>query len=118
MTPEKQLQLETYGEALAVHLERRSSTSSDEAFVWELRERFGVTGDEHAAVLDRLLQSRDGVAHHFGDLPAAIEWSAAASERLSSTRSRCRAISGAPAQAPLEAGGREPRAHALRRRRS
>ena len=87
MTPEKQLQLDTYAEALAVHLERRSSTSSDDAFVWELRDRFGVTGDEHAAVLDRLLQSRDGVAHQFGDLPAAIEWSAAASERLSSTRS-------------------------------
>jgi hypothetical protein len=87
MSPEKQLQLDTYAEALAVHLERRNASGSDDAFVRELREQFGVTGEEHAAVLDRLLQSRDGVAHQFGDLPAAIEWSAAGIERLSSMRS-------------------------------
>ena len=72
-----------------MHLERQRIAGGviDDAVIRELRREYGVTEQEHAAVVDRLLQSRDGVAHHFGDLPAAIEWSAAASERLSSTRS-------------------------------
>ena len=80
-SPEKQLQLETYARgARRPSRAPGATTGSDDAFVRELRERYGVTGDEHAAVLDRLLQSRDGVARHLGDVPAAIEWSAAASE--------------------------------------
>jgi len=78
-SPEKQLQLETYAEALALHLERerRAATAVDDAFVRELRERYGVTVDEHAAVVARLLQT-DGLAGHLTGVPAAIEWLAAA----------------------------------------
>jgi hypothetical protein len=82
-SPEKQLQLETYSEALALHLERERRTAAvvDDAFVRELRERYGVTVDEHAAVVARLLQT-DGLAGHLTGVPAAIEWLAAAVARF------------------------------------
>ena len=78
-SPEKQLQLETYAEALSVHLERehRAATEVDDAFVRGLRERYGVTLDEHAAVVARMLE-RDDLASHLMGVPAAIEWLAAA----------------------------------------
>jgi hypothetical protein len=82
-SPEKQLQLDTYTEALAVHLERREQAASDveSALVRELRTRYGVTVDEHAAVIERLLRS-DGLAAHLTGVPAAIEWLAAAVRRF------------------------------------
>ena len=88
-SPEKQLQLDTYAEALAVHAERQAATGrgGDDPFVAELRERYGVTAEEHAAVLDRLLSSRDGLASHLGDVPSSIEWSAAAIAQLDTARS-------------------------------
>ena len=85
-SPEKQLQLDTYGEALALHLDRQGG-AADEAFVRALRERYGVTPEEHAMVLDQLLQSGDGVAGHLGEAPQAIEWSAAAIARLGDSQS-------------------------------
>jgi cyclic nucleotide-binding protein len=85
-SPEKQLQLETYGEALALHLDRQGG-AADEAFVRALRERYNVTPDEHALVLDQLLQSGNGVAAHLGEAPQIIEWSAAATAGLNTNRS-------------------------------
>lgn len=81
-SPEKQLQLDTYAEALALHLEQRHSTSApvDDAFVRGLRDRYGVTVDEHAAVIERLLQRGDRLAGHLDGVPAAIESLAAAVE--------------------------------------
>lgn len=77
-SPEKQLQLGTYAEALAVHLEQQqSSTAPDDAFVRELRNRYGVTTDEHLMVVDRLLRERQGVAGHLHESVGAIEWLAA-----------------------------------------
>ena len=86
-SPEKQLQLETYAEALQLHLERQehATTDVDNAFVRELRARYGVTVDEHAAVVERLLQG-DGLASHLTGLPAAIEWLAASVRRFEATR--------------------------------
>ena len=77
-SPEKQLQLDTYAEALSVHLARQHQgpADADSAFVRELRTRYGVTVDEHAAVIERLLES-DGLAGHLTAVPAAIEWLAA-----------------------------------------
>jgi hypothetical protein len=82
-SPEKQLQLETYAEALALHLERehRAAAEVDDAFVRDLRSRYGVTADEHAAVVGRMLQS-DGLAAHLTGVPAAIEWLAATVARF------------------------------------
>jgi hypothetical protein len=87
-SPEKQLQLETYAEALQLHLERQHQTTADvdTALVRELRARYGVTVDEHAAVVERLLQG-DGLASHLTGVPAAIEWLAAAVERFGAMRS-------------------------------
>jgi hypothetical protein len=78
-SPEKQLQLETYAEALALHLERdrRAAPSAYDALVHDLQERYGVTPEEHAAVVARLLQT-GGLAAHLTGVPAAIEWLAAA----------------------------------------
>lgn len=87
-SPEKQLQLETYAEALARYLERqRTANVADDAFIRELREQCGVTADEHAAVVDRLVRSREGVAAHVMDVPASIEMAAAAVELLEVLRS-------------------------------
>ena len=86
MSPEKQLQLETYSEALALHLDRQGG-ATDDAFVRALRERYGVTPEEHTAVLDQLLRSGAGVAAHLGEAPQVIEWSAATVAGLSASRS-------------------------------
>jgi len=80
-SPEKQLQLSTYAEALAVHLEQqRSSTAADDAFVRELRNRYGVTTDEHLQVVDRLLRERQGIAGHLHETAGAVEWLAATAQ--------------------------------------
>jgi hypothetical protein len=82
-SPEKQLQLDTYAEALAVHLEQQqSSTAADDAFVRELRNRYGVTTDEHLLVVDRLLREREGVAGHLHESAGAVEWLAAAAQHF------------------------------------
>jgi hypothetical protein len=84
MSPEKRLQLETYAEALAVHIEqqRSSLSSADDAFVRELRNRYGVTVDEHLALVERLLRERNGVAGHLHESAGAIEWLAATVTRF------------------------------------
>jgi hypothetical protein len=77
-SPEKQLQLDTYAEALAIHLERQHAAGpADDRLVRALRERYGVTGDEHAAVVERLLHREDALAGHLEGVPAAMEWLAA-----------------------------------------
>jgi hypothetical protein len=83
-SPEKRLQLDTYAEALALHLEheRRADAAVDDGFVRELRDRYRVTGDEHAAVVARLFQT-GGLAGHLTGVPAAIEWLAAAVAKYS-----------------------------------
>jgi hypothetical protein len=87
-SPEKQLQLGTYAEALAVHLEQqRSSTVADDAFVRELRNRYGVTPDEHLLVVDRLLRERQGIAGHLDECVGAIEWLAAAARHFGAATS-------------------------------
>lgn len=88
-SPEKHLQLDTYAEALARHLERLRGTEgiADDALVRDLRRQYEVTPEEHAAVLDRLLRRQDGVAAHLADVPGAIEWTAETVAKLSELRS-------------------------------
>ncbi len=88
-SPEKQLQLETYAAALAVHLERQraSDRPTDDAFVRDLRNSTEVTAEEHGAVLDGLLRRQDGVGAHLADVPATIEWAAEAVNALTPARS-------------------------------
>ena len=86
---EKQLQLKTYADALAAHLERQAAAHSapDEAIMRRLRDEYGITPDEHRAVLDHLVRSRDGIARHVLDAPAAIEEAAAGLRHLEPSRS-------------------------------
>jgi hypothetical protein len=88
-SPEKHLQLDTYAEALARHLERLKGAQSiaDDALVRDLRRQYEVTPEEHAAVLDRILRRQDGVAAHLADVPGAIEWTAETVAKLSELRS-------------------------------
>ena len=93
-SPEKQLQLETYAAALAVHLEREraSDRPTDDAFVRDLRKQYEVTADEHGAVLDGLLRRQDGIGAHLADVPATIEWAAEAVNALTPGAIVCLAI--------------------------
>lgn len=88
-SPEKQLQLDTYAEALAVHLERNRDAGrpTDDAFVRGLRRQYEVTAEEHGAVLDRLLRRQDGVGAHLADVPATIEWTAETAAALEQVKS-------------------------------
>jgi cyclic nucleotide-binding protein len=52
---EKRLQLETYGHALERYLESATATGTDETYLTRLRQEFGVTQEEHAAVLAELI---------------------------------------------------------------
>jgi hypothetical protein len=51
---EKRLQLETYGHALSRYLEG-AATGADDAYLERLRQEFGVSPEEHAAVFAELL---------------------------------------------------------------
>lgn len=88
-SPEKQLQLETYTEALAAYLDAQaaSGTPVDDAVIRRQRDEYGVTADEHRAVLDYLVRSREGIATHLLDAPAAIEETAAAIRSIEPLRS-------------------------------
>ena len=79
-SPEKQLQLEGYAGALAACLdvERSGGRAVDEAIIRQIRSEYGVTPEEHRAVLDRLVQSREGIAAHVLNAPAVVEELAAA----------------------------------------
>jgi len=59
---EKRLQLDTYGRALGDYLERVSQAEGvpDDRFIQQLRLEYGVTAEEHAAVLDQLLGGEEG----------------------------------------------------------
>ncbi len=86
VSPEKRLQLETYGEALAVQLARRHE-APDDGIVRALREQYGVTEQEHALVLERLVGRHEGIAAYVTEAPAAIEQARLALERLQDLRS-------------------------------
>jgi cyclic nucleotide-binding protein len=89
VSPEKHLQLETYGQALAAQLARQrdSATPLDDAVVRALREEYAVTEEEHAAVLDRLVRQNEGLAAHFLDVPMAVEMACVALEHLATLTS-------------------------------
>jgi hypothetical protein len=64
ISAEKRLQLETYSHALKKYLEEvlDAKGNPDESFIVQLRAEYGVTKDEHAAVLDQLLDQTGGMA--------------------------------------------------------
>jgi hypothetical protein len=63
------------------------STAADDAFVRELRNRYGVTTDEHQLVIERLLRERQGIAGHLLESAGGIEWLAAAVQFFQATQS-------------------------------
>src|SRR5262249_18957434 len=84
VSPEKQLQLATYAEALAAVLarQRSSQTALDDQVIRALREEYAVTEAEHAGTLDRLMRRNEGIAAHLLDVPMAIEMACTAIEHL------------------------------------
>jgi hypothetical protein len=89
VSPEKHLQLETYAQGLALHLARWRTAAGavDDAAIRALRHEYGVTEQEHAAVLDRLVRRNEGIAAHLVDVPAAIEMSVSTVQQLELLRS-------------------------------
>jgi HEAT repeat protein len=64
ISAEKRLQLETYSHALKKYLEEvfAAEGNPDESFIVQLRAEYCVTKEEHAAVLDQLLDQTGGMA--------------------------------------------------------
>jgi hypothetical protein len=64
ISAEKRLQLETYSHALKKYLEQalNAEGNPDESFIVQLRAEYCVTKEEHAAVLDQLLDRTGGMA--------------------------------------------------------
>jgi CRP-like cAMP-binding protein len=64
LTAEKILQLESYGRVLESYLERifAADGTPDDSFIGELRTDYHVTQEEHAAVLDKLLEGAGALA--------------------------------------------------------
>jgi hypothetical protein len=75
VSAEKRLQLETYSRVLQGYLERMSVAASapDDSFIRHLRQEYGVTPEEHSAVLRQLLAKGEGMAPHVAKALAVIE---------------------------------------------
>lgn len=75
VSAEKRLQLEAYSRALEGHLERVASeaTAPDDSFIRHLRQEYGVTPEEHGAVLRELLGKGQEVAPHVAQAFAVME---------------------------------------------
>ena len=89
VSAEKRLQLETYARALASYLERLPAAQGapDDSFILQLRREYGVTGEEHAAVLDELLESGQGPAGRLGEALGVVEGAASTVGALEGNRS-------------------------------
>lgn len=86
ISPEKRLQLDTYSQALAVIFERAQKNGGvlDDSAIQRLQQDFGVTADEHTAVFERLMSSREGIAEHMFEAPGTIERAVETMRQLSS----------------------------------
>ncbi len=75
VSAEKRLQLEAYSHALQSYLERgtRAATLPDDISIRHLRQDYGVTPEEHGAVLDELLRKGTAMAPHVAKAFATIE---------------------------------------------
>jgi CRP-like cAMP-binding protein len=75
VSAEKRLQLDTYTRALEGYWERVSQAAAepDDAFIRTLRQDYGVTPEEHGAVLDAFLRKGQAVAPHVAKAFAVIE---------------------------------------------
>ncbi len=75
VSAEKRLQLESYARSLQNYLEgaSRAGTEPDDSFIHHLRLEYGVTPEEHGAVLADLLARGQGIAPHVAESLAAIE---------------------------------------------
>ncbi|HXE89435.1 MAG TPA: cyclic nucleotide-binding domain-containing protein [Terriglobales bacterium] len=75
VSAEKRLQLETYSRALQGYLERmsRAASAPEESFIRHLRQEYGITAEEHAALLRQLLGKGETVAPHVAGALEAIE---------------------------------------------
>lgn len=75
VTAEKRLQLESYARSLQSYLERvsQAGTAPDDSFIRHLRQEYGVTQEEHGAVLDDLLGKGQGMAPQMAEAFGVIE---------------------------------------------
>jgi len=75
VSAEKRLQLDAYTRALESYWERvsRAAAEPDDAFIRALRQDYGVTPEEHSAVLDAFLRKEQTVAPHVAKAFAVIE---------------------------------------------
>lgn len=72
---EKRLQLDAYARALEGYLEAVSlaAAAPDDSFIRHLRQEYGVTQEEHGAVLDQLLGEGQAMAPHVAKAFGVIE---------------------------------------------
>lgn len=75
VTAEKRLQLESYARSLQSYLERvaQAGMAPDDSFIRHLRQDYGVTPEEHGAVLDDLLGKGQGMAPQMAEAFGVIE---------------------------------------------
>jgi Cyclic nucleotide-binding domain len=75
VSAEKRLQLETYARALETYLERLFLTdgTQDDGLIRQLRARYGVTEEEHAAALDELFGGAAAMAARLSAELRAVE---------------------------------------------
>jgi Cyclic nucleotide-binding domain len=75
VSAEKRLQLETYTRALETYLEQLflADGAQDDSLIKQLRARYGVTEDEHAAALDELFGGEAAMAARLSAELRAIE---------------------------------------------
>ena len=75
---EKRLQLETYTRALERRLRSTDVSAPDDTFIRQLRDEFGVTVEEHAVLLERLLGHQPEAAFQIAYAIRVIESAAQA----------------------------------------
>lgn len=75
VTAEKRLQLDSYASSLQSYLQHvsKARTAPDDSVIRHLRQEYGVTPDEHGAVLNELLGKGEGMAPQVAEAFAVIE---------------------------------------------
>ncbi|MGH8122207.1 MAG: cyclic nucleotide-binding domain-containing protein, partial [Rudaea sp.] len=78
VTAEKKLQLDSYASSLQSYLQRvaKARTAPDDSVIRHLRQEYGVTPEEHGAVLNELLGKGEGMAPQVAEAFSVTETAA------------------------------------------
>jgi Cyclic nucleotide-binding domain len=89
VTAEKRLQLDSYASALESYLQRvaKARGAPDDSVIRHLRQEYGVTPEEHGAVLNELLGKGQGMAPQVAEAFSVIEGASHTLEMLRATPS-------------------------------